>query len=425
MNLPEKVKICECWARDGIQGETQFIPTDRKIELINRMIDAGFKRIEVTSFSHPKLVPQFADGMEVLKGIRRPDDVTFIAIVPNDKALDRLMDACDKGYGVHEITAILSASEDHLLANLEKTFHDALPPLADLIKRARKADIRVIGCIGTSFGCPLKGEVPLSKVIELTDWYLQQGATSIMLGDTTGEANPCQVREVYSEMRSRFPGVTFISHFHDTRGMGLANTVAALQEGLVYHDCSFGGIGGQPATKRPKYHRGFTGNTCTEDMVVMMTEMGIATGLDTQDVLDLALSIEAVCGRELRGHITRSGLVRHRASSLLSTSALARIKEIPPNLYFCGFENPVVAPGKRPEVVIRRALEKSWLLPEFLKIDFSGFVPKLELGQRDILITRFIVREAMGEKAVLDVLSQKANGDVYLEGSIVIRFGNN
>lgn len=425
MNLPKKVEICECWARDGIQGEAQFISTDKKTEMINRMIDAGFKRIEVTSFSHPKLVPQFADGIEVLKGIRRPDDVSFIAIVPNDKALDRLMDASDKGYGVHEITAIVSASEDHLLANLGKTFKDALPPLADIVKRARKASLRVIGCIGTSFGCPLMGAVPLSKVIELTDWYLQQGATSIMLGDTTGEANPLQVREVYREMRSRFPGVTFISHFHDTRGMGLANTFAALQEGLVYHDCSFGGIGGQPATKRPKYHKGFTGNTCTEDMVVMMNEMGIDTGLDGQKIVDLALTIESVCGRELRGHVTRSGLVRHRSSSVISSSSLAANDEIPPSLYFCGSEPEGESHGDMPALVIRNALEKSWPLPGNLKMDLSGIASKIDLGARDILLTRFNVREAAGDKVVLDVLSQKANGDVYLEGTMIIGFGNN
>lgn len=425
MNLLDKVKLCECWARDGIQGEAQFIPTDRKIELINRMIEVGFKRIEVTSFSHPKLVPQFADCMDVLKGINRPDGVNFIAIVPNDKALDRLMDASDKGYGVHEITAILSASEDHLLANLEKTFKEVMPPLGDIVKRARKADLRVIGCIGTAFGCPLAGEVHLSKVIELTDWYLQKGATSIMLGDTTGEANPRQVREVYSEMRERFPGVDFIAHFHDTRGMGLANTFAALQEGLVYHDCSFGGIGGQPATKRPKYHKGFSGNTCTEDMALMMTEMGIDTGLDMQEVIDLALTIESVCGRELRGHVTRSGPVRHRSASLISISSMLSNKEIPPSLYFCGSESPMVAPDARPGVMIYKALEKSWPLPDQMKIDLSGVARKIELGARDILVTRVNVREVAGQKAILDVLSQKVNGDVYLEGTIIIGFGDN
>jgi hydroxymethylglutaryl-CoA lyase len=420
MNLPDKVKICECWVRDGLQGEPQFIPTDKKIALINRMIDAGFKRIEVTSFAHPKLIPQFADCMEVLKGIRRPDDVCFVAIIPNDKALDRLMDACDKGYGVHEITAILSASEDHLLANLEKTFKDAMPPLGDLVRRARQAGIRVIGCIGTAFGCPLAGEVPISKVIELTDWYLQQGATSIMLGDTTGEANPRQVREVYSEMRGRFPGVDFVAHFHDTRGMGLANTLAALEEGLVYHDSSFGGMGGQPATKRPKYHKGFAGNTCTEDMVLMMNEMGIDTGLDMNEVLDLALYVEEVCGRKLHGHVTRSGYIRHRSSSVLSTASLAGLEEIPPNLYYCGLESPGVAAGARPEAVIRHALGKNWPLPESLKIDLTGIAPRVELGERDILVTRFTIREIKNRKVALDVLSQKADGDVYLEGPMSI-----
>src|SRR5512139_3808270 len=151
--IPERVNICECWARDGLQGEDQFIPTEKKIAIINRMVDIGFKRIEATSFAHPKLIRQFSDSLEVLKGIKRPPDVTFIAIIPNDKGLDRLLEICQKGYGVQEITAILSASEDHLLANLERTFEEAMPPLADLVKRARQAGIKVIGCIGTAFGC--------------------------------------------------------------------------------------------------------------------------------------------------------------------------------------------------------------------------------------------------------------------------------
>ncbi|NWF54043.1 MAG: hydroxymethylglutaryl-CoA lyase [Syntrophaceae bacterium] len=422
--IPERVNICECWARDGLQGEDQFIPTEKKIAIINRMVDIGFKRIEATSFAHPKLIPQFSDSLEVLKGIKRPADVTYIAIIPNDKGLDRLLEARDKGFGVQEITAILSASEDHLLANLERTFEEAMPPLGDLVKRARQAGIRVIGCIGTAFGCPLAGEVPREKIIELTDWYLDKGATSIMLGDTTGEANPKQVREVFAQMKDRFPGVDFVAHFHDTRGMGLANTLAALQEGIVLHDSSFGGMGGQPATRRPKYHKGFAGNTCTEDMVLMMEEMGIQTGLNIEDVMETGLMAEEFCGRTLLGHVTRSGPVRHRSPRPLSLPVLRPGGEIAPALLFAGKVKEKLSGQALVEKVIREALAKNWPLPENLKIFADGVVEREKFGGRDLLITRFkvLALEKSGGEATLEVLSQKANGDVFLEGQVKLIF---
>ncbi len=422
--LPKRVNICECWARDGLQGEDQFIPTEKKIAIINRMVDIGLKRIEATSFAHPKLIKQFADSLEVLKGVKRPKDVNYIAIVPNDKALDRLLEACDKGYGVHEITAIISASEDHLLANLERTFDEAMPPLADLVKRARQAGLKVIGCVGTAFGCPLVGEVPLAKVIELTDWYLDKGATSIMPGDTTGEANPGQVREFFGKMKERFPGVDFIGHFHDTRGMGLANTLAALQEGIVLHDSSLGGMGGQPATRRPKYHKGFAGNTCTEDMVLMMEEMGIETGLRVEDVIETGFMAEEFCGRNLFGHVTRSGPIRHRSPNFLSLQDLIPQKEIPPAILFRGKLKETPSGQELTARIIREALEKNWPTPPGLKISTEGVAIKGEFGGRDILVTRFKVLAIQkgDNQALLEVLSQKANGDVFLEGQTRLVF---
>jgi hydroxymethylglutaryl-CoA lyase len=422
--MPQRVNICECWARDGLQGWDQFIPTEKKIAILNRMQEVGFKRIEVTSFAHPKLIPQFSDSLEVLKGIRRSPEVTFIAIVPNDKGLDRLLQICDQGIGVQEITAILSASEDHLLANLERTFEEAMPPLADLVKRARQAGIKVIGCIGTAFGCPLAGEVPLEKIIELTDWYMNKGATSIMLGDTTGEANPGQAREVFSRMKDRFPGVDFIAHFHDTRGMGLANTLAALQEGIVLHDSSFGGMGGQPATRRPKYHKGFAGNACTEDMVLMMEEMGIDTGLDLEGVIDAGLMAEEICGRSLLGHVTRSGPVRHLSPRPFSLQELRLNGEIAPALLFAGKVKERPSGQALVNYVIREALAKNWPVPEGLRISTDGVQIRGEFGGRDLLVTRFKVLEIQKEKneGILEVLSQKANGDVFMEGQARLTF---
>lgn len=422
-SLPEKIHICECWARDGLQGEAQFIATEQKIAMINRMIETGFKRIEATSFAHPKLIKQFADATDVLQGINRPDDVTFVATIPNDKALDRLLKACDEGYGVEEITAILAASEDYMLAGLERTFDEAMPPLAGLVKRARTAGLRVTGCIGTAFGCSLAGDIPPEKLVELTDWYLDQGATSIMLGDTTGEANPMQVREIYSHMKGRFPGIDFIAHFHDTRGMGLANTLAALEEGIVYHDSSFGGTGGQPATRRPKYHKGFAGNTCTEDLVVMMNEMGIDTGLDSEAVIDTALAIEAIHGRELLGHVSRSGTARHRRNTPLSIADLKVGQEVPPAIFlFPGGSGEGAAGRDLPGQIIREALAKNWPIPEQLTVDLHDVDVKEELAQRTILLTRFEVVEVGHEEgtAVLKLLSQKSDGDVYLEGVVKV-----
>jgi len=421
--IPKNVKICECWARDGIQGEAQFIPTQQKISVINKIIEAGFKRVEVTSFSHPKLVPQFADCLEVLRGINRPKDVMFIAIIPNEKALERLLTACDQGYGVHEITAIISASEDHLLANLEKTFSEALPPLASVVKRARAAGLQVIGCVGTSFGCPLSGEVPLAKVRELTDWYLQQGATSIMLGDTTGEANPLQVREIFGFMRQKFPRTDFIAHFHDTRGFGLANTLAALQEGVVYHDGSFGGIGGQPATRRPKYHKGFAGNACTEDLVLMMEEMGVQTGIAIEKMIDLVSEVETLCGRQLFGHVSRSGPIRHRSRETLQISKLHKGMEIPPALFL---HIPSITAKQDGQSLINtlilKALEKNWPLPDNLILNTDPDKESGEIKERTILVTRSEVVSVSENKACLHVLSQKSDGEVYFEGNAELIF---
>ena len=422
--LPDSVYICECWARDGLQGEAQFVSTKQKIAMINRMIETGFKRIEVTSFAHPKLIRQFADATDVLQRINRSADVALIATIPNAKALDRLFEACDKGYGVEEITAILAASEDYLLAGLGMTFDEAMPPLSNVVRRAGAAGLKVTGCIGTAFGCSLAGEIPIEKVIELTEWYLNHGATAIMLGDTTGEANPNQVREVYGQMTDRFPGIDFIAHFHDTRGMGLANTLAALQEGIVYHDTSFGGTGGQPATKRPKYHKGFAGNTCTEDMVVMMNEMGIDTGLDSQAVIDVAHMVEEIHARKLLGHVSRSGIVRRRSEVPLAVESLSAGQEILPALFFLSKAPEDSPPGSNlPEKVIREALEKSWPIPDRLSIDLNEVRVKTELTQGAILITRFEVIKAnpVDETALLRLLSQKSDGDVYMEGMVELR----
>ena len=423
--FPKEVKICECWARDGIQGEDNFIDTAAKVDMINRLAKAGFKRIEATSFSHPKLVRQFADAVDVLKAIDRPGDVSYVAIVPNEKALDRLLECCQAGHGVQEITAIISASEAHLLANLERTMEEVKPGLARIVSRASQAGLKVIGCIGTSFGCPLSGDVPLENIQHLTDWYLEQGAAYIMLGDTTGEANPVQVREVYSRMRRLYPEVDFIAHFHDTRGMGIANTLAALQEGVIYHDSSLGGIGGQPSTKRPKYHYGLTGNTCTEDMVQLMHEIGVHTGLELNRVIELSRRAEQVCGRPLLGHSTRSGPVRHRSPHLLSPALLRPGMDVPPSLFLASPEEwEAKPPDELMRSIVMDALDANWPLPGGLGLNLGGLNLGAELDKRAVLLTRFNVLEpddgAGG--ALLDALCQKSDGEVLFQGPVRLQF---
>lgn len=421
MAIPRQVNICECWARDGIQGEERFIPTEIKLQMINQMVRLGFRRMEATSFSHPKLVKQFADSVEVLKGLPRADDISYIAIVPNQKALERLLDCCQAGYGVQEITAIISASEDHLLANLERTMEEAKPPLAKIVRQARSEGLKVIGCIGTSFGCPLSGEVPLQRVVELTDWYLEQGADYIMLGDTTGEANPLQVRRVYQEMLGRYPGVDFIGHFHDTRGMGLANTLAALEQGVVYHDSSLGGIGGQPSTKRPKYHFGLTGNTCTEDMLIMLEELGVETGVDAIGAIELSRRAEEICGRELLGHTTRSGPVRRCSSQPFGASALKPGRDVAPALLLWQPEMAGASDAQVAEDIIRHALGKSWPVPGGLKLKLDDLDIKPWPGQRSVLLTRFTVLE-VGERPRLEALCQKSDGEIVFQGPLSVTF---
>lgn len=333
--LPKSVKVCEAWARDGLQGERSIIPVEQKIKVIDAFTDLRLKRIETTSFSHPKLIPQFADSMEVLRGIKRAPDATYIALAPNMRGMQRLVEAQQAGYGVQEVIVVISASEAHVLANLDKTQAEALVELDTMIKLAHDAGIRVNACIGTAFGCPLTGDVPVQKVIDLINWYKDRGCTLIMIGDTTGEANPLQVKRVFATLLDKVPDVDYIAHFHDTRGAGIANAVAALEAGIVYHDSSFGGLGGQPATNKPVYHRGLTGNVATEDLISVFEEMGVDTGVDPDRAIEVAELVEDVCGRQLMGKITRgAGRPRRRRDEELLYDDLKPGKQFAPAFFY-------------------------------------------------------------------------------------------
>ncbi len=314
MTAPESVIACECWARDGLQSMPVVVPTAQKIEMIDRITAAGFRKVEVTSFSHPKLLPQFADAVEVLRGIRRRPGVSHVVLMPNEKGLERLETCQGEGYGADEIILMISSSERHNLLNFRMGHEDAMAEHARVMRRAHRLGLRIIGCAGTVYGCPVGGDVPISDVAKVVRFYLGEGAQTIMLGDTTGVANPRLVRERVAELRSLFPGTEFIAHFHDTRGTGVANSIAMIELGVRYVDTSLGAIGGQPATGAAKYSAGFTGNTCTEDLVAVLEEMGIRTGIDLERLIAAGRRAEEVLGQRLRSNVVRAGPVIHGES---------------------------------------------------------------------------------------------------------------
>jgi len=315
MSLPPSVIACECWARDGLQSMPLLVSTDAKIEMINRIIASGFRKLEVTSFSHPKLLPQFADAVEVLQGIDRLDDVSYVVLMPNTKGFDRFETCVKEGIGADEIILMISASERHNQLNFRMTHEEAMAEHATIMRRAHALGVRIIGCAGTVYGCPVKGDITTAEVAGVVRFYLDEGAQTIMLGDTTGVANPRLVRERIGELMATFPRAEFIAHFHDTRGTGVANTLAMLELGVRCVDCSIGAIGGQPATGAAKYSAGFTGNTCSEDLLAVLEEMGVATGVDIDALVEAGRRAEDILGQRLRSNLVRSGRVIHGESA--------------------------------------------------------------------------------------------------------------
>ena len=315
MALPTSIVACECWARDGLQSMPTVVSTEHKLEMIDRIVRAGFRKVEVTSFSNPKLLPQFADATDVLRRLERRPGVSYVVLMPNMKGFERLEICQREGYGATEIILMISSSEAHNALNFRMSHADAMNEHAAIMKRAHTLGVRIIGCAGTVYGCPVKGDITTADVAKVVRFYLDEGAQTIMLGDTTGVANPNLVRERIGELRSLFPKAEFIAHFHDTRGTGIVNSVAMLELGVRYVDCSIGAIGGQPATGAAKYSAGFTGNTCSEDLIALLEEMGVRTGIDVERLLDAGRRAEAILGQRLRSNVVRSGPVIHGESS--------------------------------------------------------------------------------------------------------------
>ena len=310
--LPSRVIMGECWARDGLQSEPQVLATDAKIEIITGMVDAGFTKIEATNFAHPKYLPQFNDAEEVLKRIPRKAGVHYRGLCTTLKGVERAAKSKAEGFGVDELAFVISASEAHNKANVNMT-HEANKTLLEQMTRlALETGHKVFGWVLCSFGCPITGDVPLPNALALGQWWKELGASYVGFGDTTGVANPRQVSAFYEHVLSR--GMTrdeTVVHFHDTRGWGVANSLTALGLGLTHFDSSLGAIGGQPKTGAAKYHRGYTGNTCTEDLVGLFEEMGVATGIDLRRMIALGARAEEIIGRQLRSNYILAGPVSH------------------------------------------------------------------------------------------------------------------
>ena len=299
------ITLCECFARDGLQHEPAFVPTATKRALIERFAKLGFSRIETTSYSNPKVVPQFADASDLLRGLPRTDGVFYKATCANVRAVERALADLDAGFGANEISLLVSATESHTQKNLRRTRDEQWQNVAEMAAAA-KGKFRLIGTVSVAFGCPFEGAVDAGSVVADVARFAALGVGHVALGDTTGMATPRAVRSMFERVAKEVPAATPIAHFHDTRGTGLVNYLAAYEAGGRFFDSSFGGVGGHPA--KVKYGGGFTGNVCTEDLVNLFESLGVTTGIDVEGLLGVAEFCEQVLGRELHGRVTRSGL---------------------------------------------------------------------------------------------------------------------
>ena len=304
-DLMPEVILCECFARDGLQHEPGFIATATKRALVERFAAIGFPRVEATSYSNPKVVPQFADASELLESLARRDGVHYKATCANLRAVERALADRARGIGANEISLLVSASDAHSERNL-KNPRAAQWDNVTAMARAAAGQFRLVGTVSVAFGCPFEGRVDPKRVLEDVARFASLGVTHVALGDTTGLATPRSIRALFGGILRDLPEVTPIAHLHDTRGTGLVNCLAALDAGVRWFDCAFGGVGGHPA--RVQYGEGHTGNVCTEDLVSLLESQGVDTGLDLGRLLDVARECEAALGRDLNGRVTRSGL---------------------------------------------------------------------------------------------------------------------
>jgi hydroxymethylglutaryl-CoA lyase len=299
--LPDRVRIREVGPRDGFQNEPEVIATEDKLELIALLLESGLSRLEVTSFVRPDVIPQLADAELVLDRIERRDGVALSVLIPNERGLERALRKRDR---FDEVNLFLSASETHNQRNVNRSIAESLAGLRPTIATARVEGLRCEGVISVAFGCPYEGEVPIDRVFEIATALAEAGCEEIAFGDTTGMANPRQVHEFFAAARERLDGVELTAHFHNTRGQGLANLLAALEQGIDSFESSFGELGGCPVPP------GSTGNVSSEDVVSMLHEMGVETGIDLAKLIEASRAAQEALGRPLGSHVLRAGPVQ-------------------------------------------------------------------------------------------------------------------
>jgi hydroxymethylglutaryl-CoA lyase len=297
-----QVAIREVGPRDGFQNEPEVVPTDDKVRLIELLAASGLKRIEVTSFVRADVIPQLADGREVLERIEVPDDVALSVLIPNERGLDNALALREH---FDEVNLFLSASETHNQKNVNRSIAESLSGLERVIERARAEGLRCEGVISVAFGCPYEGEVPRERVLEIARRLVDAGCEEIAFGDTTGMANPAQVGRFFDGLDL---GAELTAHFHNARDQGLANVLAALGAGVRSFESSFGELGGCPVPP------GATGNIASEDLVSMLHEMGYETGIDLDKLIECAREVQRVLGRPLGSHVLTAGPVEWKSS---------------------------------------------------------------------------------------------------------------
>jgi hydroxymethylglutaryl-CoA lyase len=297
---PTSVRIREVGPRDGFQNEPDVIPTADKVRLIGMLADSGLGRIEVTSFVRGDVIPQLADAEAVLEAIERRDDVAYSVLIPNERGLERALAHRDR---FDEVNVFLSASETHNQKNVNRSIADSLAGLERTLATARAQGLRCEGVISVSFGCPYEGHVPTERVFEIAERLAAAGCEEVGFGDTTGMANPAQVGRFFAAARERLTGIELTAHFHNTRGQGLANVLSALGQGVDSLESAFGELGGCPVPP------GSTGNIATEDLVSMLEEMGVATGVDLERLIAASRAAQEMLGRPLGAHVLKAGPV--------------------------------------------------------------------------------------------------------------------
>ncbi len=296
MSGPSRIHIQEVAPRDGFQIEPQWIETADKIAFVDALSRTGVSKIEVSSFVSPKAVPHLRDADEVFQAIKRHPDVVYVALVPNVRGAERAFSA-----GVDEFNFVMSASETHNRANVRMSVDQSLAALGEVVQASKGVNIRRHVSVATAFGCPFEGRTPLDRVLDLVARYLDLGVGGVTLADTTGMANPSQVARTVDAFLDRFGDTPLTLHFHNTRGMGLANILAAFQSGAVRFDAALGGLGGCP------FAPGATGNVCTEDVVHMFEDMQIETGVDLLELMKIARTLPALVGHDVPGQVTKAG----------------------------------------------------------------------------------------------------------------------